>query len=696
MKFYGILAPWQFRVVHDDIPASARTLFHDLNELLHLSQDPYVVASVTTKAMESEWLREAIRVSLRAPIFTTSDDEKGPPEQHDPRFYKLVEGIKFSKRFILTYQLVIVGVVCLLSAIHWTEKVIRWRKRRAWNLQKLGVDDIYDNDAETIKPVRTISQNGRQEMEEISSSGSSTIEGTASPPSKIHFDEDTPLLHQGHTLQPLRRTSLLSTMRAFFMYQPRPIPLVNKVLPPNGISIIVLALVALNLFYMFFHINFNVFELFVLADRIGIVFVANLPWLYLLAAKTQPLRFLTGRSYESLNIFHRRLGELLCLQALLHFSGMLGVWFTLFRVRPGTEAPTLIQFLTLRVIWLGLVAFFSYEILFFTSLSSFRQRWYELFLGLHIILQVIALVFVFLHHPIGRPYVGFALGIFLVDRLVYRVGFKSTTIEARTKILEDEETVKVSVTIMIHPSTSLITQTIGRCIARGWKATDHVFMTVPSLSHSHVLQAHPFTIASAAPLPDDTEAQLELIIRAQDGFSRDLLNASRLHKTITVRLDGPYGSSHARHMLESSDLALLVAGGSGIAVCWPLLQHLLVETRSSNTEIAPLSALRRQTVILIWVIHDGTHISWIGRPALQDAEYCGAEIIVPQATEEVGRPDLEALISRVVENHISGQGKRIRIVASGPDSMGRMVRNTCAKMVREGVNADIEVEKFGW
>jgi hypothetical protein len=45
----------------------------------------------------------------------------------------------------------------------------------------------------------------------------------------------------------------------------------------------------------------------VFADRCGLVF-ANLPLLYLLAAKTQLHRLLTGYSYESLNIVHRRLG----------------------------------------------------------------------------------------------------------------------------------------------------------------------------------------------------------------------------------------------------------------------------------------------------------------------------------------------------------------------------------------------------
>lgn len=153
------------------------------------------------------------------------------------------------------------------------------------------------------------------------------------------------------------------------IYQPRPIPLVNKILPSNAYSIIIIGFVALNIFYTVFHINFTIFELFVFADRCGLVFTANLPLLYLLAAKTQPLRFLTRYSYEPLNITHRRLGELLCLEALIHSVGMVAVWYTL----PRPIGFTLTRFLLNKVILLGIASFISNETLYFTSLASFRQ-----------------------------------------------------------------------------------------------------------------------------------------------------------------------------------------------------------------------------------------------------------------------------------------------------------------------------------
>jgi NAD(P)H-flavin reductase len=639
----------------------------------------HVTLAISIRAMESQWLQDAIRLSLKA-----TDGEKGPPEQRDPRFRKLVEGILFSRKFVPTYYLVVLGFVCLLSAIHWTEKAIRWRRRRASRLRVLGDEIAFDN---AIKPTSRISDDG-QDRDDIYSSNSSTMEGTASPPRK-HLDEEMPLLHNEQALRPLHRWSVYGTAKAILIYQPRPIPIVNKILPSNGTSIVLSAFMALNIFYIFFHINLNIFELFVLADRFGMIFVANLPLLYLLAAKNQPLKFLTGRSYESLNIFHRRLGELLCLAALFHSTGMIVVWYTI--ITPNGSGLT--QFLLIKMVLLGIGAFISYELLYLTSLASFRQRWYELFLGLHAILQAAALVFIFFHHQTARPYVGIALGIFLLDRLIYRIGIKSTTIGAYTKILEDEDTIRLSSTVFIQPEPRWAAL-FGGSILSGWKATDHVFITVPSLSSKHITQAHPFTIASKGPLGGEDEARLDLLIRAQDGFSRDLLNAARLHKHLSIRLDGPYGSSHARTMLEESDLAIVVAGGSGIAVGFPLIHHLLDIPRSTDMETASTYFLLRQKIVLIWVIHEEAHISWVGRPALADAENRGAEIIIPQATEEIGRPDLRGMICEIVEKF--GNGKKTRVVASGPDSMGRAVRNTCSGLVRDGRNVDVAIEKFGW
>lgn len=639
--------------------------------------------------MDSEWLREGIRIAFKSSLYDSAYDASHQPPEQDPRLRELIEKIHFSRRLILTYHLVVLSFILVLSALHWTQKVLRWRRRRLSRLSILRPKAADDGDAAPIKPFSEQGHGHDHDLKATSSSGNSTMAGdTSSPQRDDSKDEETPLL--GYTLPPPIRTSILFNIKALLIYQPRPIPFVNKTLPSNGTSIAVLSLLALNLFYIFYDVRTSFDDIVVLADRLGLVFCANIPLLYLLAAKNQPIKFLTGRSYESLLVFHRRLGELLCLEGFFHAVGFLLVWYALFK----PTGFSLLRFLLLTTNFIGLGMLFAYELIYFTSLSSFRQRWYELFLGMHIVFQILALLGLYFHHSTGRPYALAALIIVLLDRLVYRIRLKSMTISAQAKILEDEETVKLSSPIVLRARPGLLCF-LGDSLRGGWQATDHVFITAPSLSRTHILQAHPFTIASAPPRSGDLEVRMELIVRARDGFSRDLLNAARLHKEISIRIDGPYGSSHARSMLEDSDLALIVAGGSGIAVSWPLVQHLLAISCPTDSEIAKRLVPLRQKIILIWVIHESAHLSWLGREALAAAENQGAEIIVPRATEEIGRPDLNGMIKELVDLH-GGQGKTTSVVTSGPDGMGRLVRNTCAELLREGKEVNVAVEKFGW
>jgi hypothetical protein len=638
---------------------------------------------------DSEWLRHAIRFVLKSESLTSSSDEaRGPSQQRDPRFRKLVEGVLYSKKFILTYHVAILFILAIFTAVHWSEKAYTWRRRRRLTPRNLSDYVTYDADA-NYKGTRSHTET--MEETEASSSGSSTLEGTETPPHQMKdVNEDTPLLHSSHILASSKpRRSLITYLQSLLIYQPRPIPLVNKTLPFNGYTILITAFILLNVFYTVFHINFTLLELFVLADRCALVFVANLPLLYLFAAKTQPIKLLTGYSYESLNILHRRLGELLCLEAVIHGIGMMGVWYTILR----PSGMSLWKFLFENIIWLGLAALFTYELLYLTSLASFRQLCYELFLGLHVLLQAAALVFVFFHHSSGRVYVGIALGIFLIDRLVYRIWFKSKTVASIAEVMEDGDTVRLSANIELE-QPGAITSLMGRKITRGWQASDHVFITIPSLGRKHALQAHPFTIISPASTVYQKEAKLDLLIRAQDGFSADLLKAALQRKSFILRLDGPYGSHHARALLQNSDVALIIAGGSGIAVAWPLVNFLLENHRLRDAEVAVDNPQMRRKIYLVWIVHRSAHLSWIGWPALQELRDRGVEVIVPRATEEAGRPDLEYTIRSIVSK--AGDGQKVGVVGSGPDSMGRSIRNSCAKMVRDGRNVSVTIEKFGW
>ena len=618
------------------------------------------------------------------------------PSGERPGLRKLIEGILYSRRFILSYQLVLLALLLCFSVLHWGSRFRNWRKR------KLASKDIRTKHSIPHQTLITKNQEIYHVIEEIDSGKSSsnaTLQGSPCSPKALSIDarenEQTPLLAKSNrSTAPSWISALIYNSRAWLVYQPRPIPYINKSLPSNRTTIAVLIFVALQVFYSLWNIPFSLSMLFIFADRTALVFIANLPLLYLFAAKNQPIKALTGYSYESLNIFHRRLGEVMCLLALLHSVGMIGVWYTILK----PSGLTLARFLLSKIIMLGIGAFVAYETLYFTSLGSFRQRWYELFLGIHVALQVIALVLVWFHHSTSRLYVAAALAIYLVDRLLYRMGLKSGSWRASLHVKEDQETVVLWARIPLTEKNYIFQWPIKSSIGIGWKAMEHIFVTIPALSPKHIMQAHPFTIASRAPLEGDSECILKLIIRAQDGFSRDLRNYARSHDAATVRLDGPYGSQTAVELLQNSDLSIIVAGGSGIAVTWPLVWSLISDSRVHDLECSGTAAPTKR-ILFVWVVRSQSHLSWLEDGDLEALEAEGIYLVVPPPTADCGHPSITGLITEWLETHersVYQESAKIGVVCSGPDAMNRDVRNMCSSWLQAGLNVNVEIEKFGW
>ncbi|KAH0158051.1 ferric reductase-like transmembrane component, partial [Aureobasidium melanogenum] len=249
------------------------------------------------------------------------------------------------------------------------------------------------------------------------------------------------------------------------------------------------------------------------------------------------------------------------------------------------------------------------------------------------------------------------------------------TVKADLSVLQDGETVMLSSNWQLPQSSWW--RSFG--IKDGWKPAEHVFLTVPALSHKHLVQAHPFTIASAAPTSADSHAWLNFLIRAQDGFSRDLLRYTQLHSSVNIRVDGPYGSSHALDMLHDKDVAVVVAGGSGIAVAFPLVWSLL-KASAQDLELES-NRQSKSRVSLIWVVHDQEHIHWIPQDRLDELRELGCKIMIPPPTRKAGRPDLPHLIEAAANawnNEI--EDPSVGVVVAGPDGMNRSCRNACADL----------------
>ncbi|KAK6864583.1 hypothetical protein PG990_005980 [Apiospora arundinis] len=626
------------------------------------------------------WARHLLRASLRYAKSPLSPDDVAVTDfTDDPEKVEyiriLLYEIMHGRDVVACYNLLLSVVLVGFTARHFIKKR---RDQQRWE--------------EKTQALRF----PKQADKSISSSSSSTLQGIPSPPDAVKPDADLerqPLL--ASTARPAHQT-ITNAIRAWLMYQPRPVSFINRTLPSNETSLLVLAYVALNIFFQFFQSSLEPKYFFAFADRIGYVFIVNLPLLYLLSAKNQPLRFLTGYSYESLNIFHRRVGELMCFAAFAHT-----VTFVIWQVWCCPDwllAGDLLDFLMEQRNLLGMISLIAYELLYATSLASFRAQCYELFLASHVILQVVAMLFLYLHFFTSRPYVLTSLAIFLIDRLVWRLSLKSESFTADLEILEDEQTMFLSANWSIpHQSDRPFRSWSPQSIRHGWKPMDHVFITIPSLGRTHSLQTHPFTIASAAPrdhsaLETETpqHAWLSLLIRARDGFTHDLLQYSLTHSSVSVRIDGPYGSAEALEMLRACDSRVLIAGGSGIAVVFPLA-WALAQQRPSRSGAQG----RRQDIHLLWVVHSRSHLSWLPQERLDELAEAGIQVTIPGPTAEAGRPDIAGYLAEMGTRAQMRQ-QELGVVVSGPDNLNRAARNACALAVKDGAKIRLSVEKFGW
>ena len=236
-------------------------------------------------------------------------------------------------------------------------------------------------------------------------------------------------------------------------------------------------------------------------------------------------------------------------------------------------------------------------------------------------------------------------------------------------------------------------------VCAGWNSTQHVYLSVPGLPATPAIQFHPFTIASAAPDPPHKEfVDLDILIRAHDGFTRQMLLWADTHSTGVVRLDGPYGSSHAVDMIAGKRTSVVVAAGTGVAVAIPLL-HELVRRRNKDLEAGRV-AQSQQRFVLVLVVRSALIQRFLCNEYLQPLQRQGVRLILPPPTEEVGKPDIEATLLDVFRASSSSFCRppqdSIGVVCSAPDSMNRSVRNFGARQAWHGRDVDIAAEKFGW
>ncbi|CAG8983101.1 hypothetical protein HYALB_00004543 [Hymenoscyphus albidus] len=304
------------------------------------------------------------------------------------------------------------------------------------------------------------------------------------------------------------------------------------------------------------------------AKRCGWLAFCNIAFLTFLALKNTPLAYLTAYSYESLNPLHQIAGYTTIVAALLHVT----LESTYFK-----KMHHLAELVEHEQIF-GMVAAGSLVTIFITAMTLKKLR-YEAFYIIHITMYMTIIVMLCMHRPeIDKKEI---IILFVAASM-----WGSDRILRGVRILWYSRNNQATIYPLPHGGTRVV---LRRSPSRAIPGT-HCFLWVPRIRH---FETHPFTIASTSP-------NLELVISASDGFTRDLHEyavknpGASLHASI----DGSYGA--LPNFSKTADKLVLVAGGSGASFTFGVALDTIKKLASESTT----------KIDFIWTVREEEALTW--------------------------------------------------------------------------------------
>ncbi|PSN63721.1 hypothetical protein BS50DRAFT_499235 [Corynespora cassiicola Philippines] len=344
--------------------------------------------------------------------------------------------------------------------------------------------------------------------------------------------------------------------------------------------------------------------------RCGFVTIAQIPLLFLLAAKNNIIGYLSGISYERLNWLHRWCTRCMLLTATLHMGYFFADWAPYDYIGTQLKQNT--------IVWKGVVAWAMLVWIVFSSMTPIRGWCYEIFVLQHVASFAVFVGFVYIHTPAEvHIYIWISVALFWFDRVVRLLRLLYANIsflhpKQQRSGLSGFWACKAEFTPLPHNTTRI--EIPNPPIS--WTPGQHVFLSC----HSVVpLQSHPFTIAS---IPAD--GKLEFLVKAETGGTKRFFrHAEKAHRlpasspscTRIVTIEGPYGCLRP---LRQFDSVVLLAGSTGATYTMPLLRDLVQgwkENASSSRNTTSLfkspegSATRH--IRFVWVVKSRGQLGWL-------------------------------------------------------------------------------------
>ncbi|KAI9791405.1 MAG: hypothetical protein M1816_003973 [Peltula sp. TS41687] len=456
-----------------------------------------------------------------------------------------------------------------------------------------------------------------------------------------------------------------------------------------------------------------------LRGRSGVLAVANMIPLFIMAGRNNPFIKVLRVSFDTYNLLHRWIGRMVVLESVVHTIAWMANQIAATGVKGIGQKMARYPF-----IQYGFLGTFAMLFIGIQSPSAIRHAFYETFLHLHQLAALLAVVGIYFHLSIDRlpqvPYIQAVICIWAFDRFFrffrilyrcwsWREGFSNVQVEALPG-----EACRVTVELR-RPWT--------------YKPGCHVYIYLPSISFH---QSHPFSVAwcdqtSPAPAPrskHDSSASADeeklpkyktdldrpagpttvsLVIHKRTGMTARLYDraAASPNGRLSLRgvVEGPYGSLESLH---SYGTVILFAGGIGIT-------HQVSHIRDLIQGYADGSVATRK-IVLIWTVRTTEHLEWV-RPWMDDILQMPGrreilkillfvtkpksprEVISPSATVQMypGRPQPQVILDKEIDDRIG----TMAVTVCGPGSLADSVRQAARKRA-DVVALDFVEESFTW
>lgn len=323
--------------------------------------------------------------------------------------------------------------------------------------------------------------------------------------------------------------------------------------------------------------------------RAAWVSIAQIPFIYLLSCKFNPISLLTGISYERFNWLHRWAARTVFLTVIVHWSYFYRQWDLANFVKYQMEMMPMVKY------GFGAWAVITWMVL--TGFGFIRAQRYEIFVAQHICAAATLLWLLWVHVPTyASYYIWMAVGFVAFDWIARIVW----ALLRNTHALGGLRMKKPGYSVQIECLPGDMVRLLIKDVDFAWKAGQHAYISIPRL---RPLELHPFTIANAA--TDD--GRLEMVIKAHSGFSNTLRKAAEKHQieaqSYRAFLSGPWG--HPPGLLHY-DTVVFIACSSGASFVIPLLQDLVRKQSCARN------------IVLHWIVREEEHVSWY-EPALRQA-----------------------------------------------------------------------------